>query len=68
MCSAPQLLMLLMQLLAIQGWDVICFSPGAVAAVDGDPTWDVINTPHLALLLLCSSPGAAAAVDVETLL
>jgi hypothetical protein len=38
MCSAPQLLLLLMKLLVRQGWDVICFSPGAVAAADGGET------------------------------
>jgi hypothetical protein len=32
------------------------------------PDWNVINAPHLVLLLLCSSPSAVAAVDDEILL
>jgi hypothetical protein len=36
MLYAPQLLLLLMKLMVRQGWDVICFSPGAAAADDND--------------------------------
>jgi hypothetical protein len=49
-------------------WPIFCSSPGTVVAVDGDPAWDVISSPHLVLLLLCSSPSAVAADDGETFL